>query len=154
MGYPDSWSSDKREFCCIHRGIGCTDPFNCQVGLVNWREGWSDAKKAWCCKHHSRGCIARETHPAVSTAGFDCKDKKHRTWPQAQKMFCCLTVGVGCPTPYNCVASASMVSTWSTAQRKWCCEQKAVACLVGSVQQKVEQLPMPQWNAGHPIQMP
>ncbi|CAJ1393522.1 unnamed protein product [Effrenium voratum] len=31
-------------------------PYDCHVGLVNWKIGWSDPKKGWCCTHQKLGC--------------------------------------------------------------------------------------------------
>ena len=31
-------------------------PYDCNVGVVNWKIGWSAPKKTWCCAHNKVGC--------------------------------------------------------------------------------------------------
>eukprot|EP00913_Durusdinium_trenchii_P003916 g3625.t1 len=61
-------------------------PYDCNVGVVNWKIGWSAPKKTWCCAHnkvapstplvapstllvaHSMRLVAQSTTPAATTS--------------------------------------------------------------------------------------
>jgi len=55
------WSDEKKEWCCEHETLGCTDhttaaPFDCMAGLSIWQTGWSRAKQNHCCRNEAKGC--------------------------------------------------------------------------------------------------
>jgi len=119
IGAAETWSVDKRTWCCnVHR-VGCAtaapiivppvpiapvvpaapaDPYNCADGFANWVAGWSVGKKAWCCKVHGKGC---------PTAAGGCET----------------------PAPYDCNAGfANWMSGWSVAKKAWCCQHGGKGC--------------------------
>lgn len=145
-----------------------TTAMNCET-----RELWSLAKKAYCCKVYGVGC---STTPAQTTAvvtvaptfdpvttsscPFDC-NAGYDEWPMqwvkgwggAKKLYCCKTVGRGCPSelpppsgipasglppapdvgPYDCNAGyhpcyTCLVKHWSANKLSWCCTKKNIGC--------------------------
>lgn len=51
------WSVAKQEWCCRHKGLGCTHIEDCDYdGGDNQYETWSLSKREWCCMHWGVGC--------------------------------------------------------------------------------------------------
>lgn len=97
--WKDTWSENKKAWCCLHSGRGCPKQegkFDCVAGYANWEVGWSLDKKAWCCQHHKRGCPPQMTSvPYNCNAGFpNWKDG----WSPKKKDWCCRNTGRGCKT--------------------------------------------------------
>eukprot|EP00930_Biecheleria_cincta_P073402 TRINITY_DN606_c0_g2_i2.p1 TRINITY_DN606_c0_g2~~TRINITY_DN606_c0_g2_i2.p1 ORF type:complete len:506 (-),score=98.73 TRINITY_DN606_c0_g2_i2:119-1582(-) len=40
-----------------------SEPFDCEAGLANWRDGWSEKKKAYCCDKTGVGCADAPAPP-------------------------------------------------------------------------------------------
>mmetsp|Transcript_71339 Transcript_71339/g.137763 ORF Transcript_71339/g.137763 Transcript_71339/m.137763 type:complete len:544 (-) Transcript_71339:149-1780(-) len=100
------WHIDKKQVCCRTHHIGCEkeDPFDCELGRVNWRQSWLTDKKAWCCKEKQVGCASQK--PLPDQVPFDCNEDYvscyHcllKRWSDAKREWCCHHGGRGCPTP-------------------------------------------------------
>jgi len=100
------WNDDKKQFCCRTRHIGCEkeDPFDCDVGRVNWWQSWDADKQTWCCEEKQVGCPSQA--PESEQAPFDCNEDYvscyHcllKRWSEAKREWCCHHGGRGCPTP-------------------------------------------------------
>mmetsp|Transcript_21482 Transcript_21482/g.40995 ORF Transcript_21482/g.40995 Transcript_21482/m.40995 type:complete len:554 (+) Transcript_21482:101-1762(+) len=95
--WKDTWSENKKAWCCLHTGRGCpkTDgKFDCVAGYAKWATSWSLDKKAWCCQHHKRGCPPQMTSvPYNCNAGFP---KWKNGWSSKKKEWCCRNTGRGC----------------------------------------------------------
>jgi hypothetical protein len=77
-------------------GKSHSEPFDCDVGVRNWKAGWSGKKKKYCCEHHQIGCQGNyedEIEP------FDCTESVttwRTAWSDAMKKYCCKRHEVGC----------------------------------------------------------
>lgn len=95
--WKDTWSKNKKAWCCGHTGHGCPKQdgkFDCVAGYANWEVGWSLDKKAWCCQHHKRGCP-----PQMTSVPYNCNDgffNWKRGWSAKKKDWCCRNTGRGC----------------------------------------------------------
>jgi len=78
------------------------DPYDCDAGLLHWRQGWSRTKKNWCCDHTRKGC-----------SHYTCEDTTNlASWGPEQRDFCCEKHSVGC--------AFIEVNDWSYAEPdKW-----------------------------------
>jgi len=73
----ESWSSDKRDWCCRHEHRGCgseiarasqtvekttnSSEYDCHADFWGWMVNWGEEKKEWCCRHEQRGCVKEHT---------------------------------------------------------------------------------------------
>jgi len=125
------------------------EPYDCNVGYINWEQGWSLDKKTWCCAEKQLGCIP--SHPYDCEVGYENWQDE---WSFGQKVWCCEKQGRGCPSkpapwvpvqssaptsppstppapvePYVCEDGLSMAETgWSADKKRWCCANKHLGC--------------------------
>jgi hypothetical protein len=73
--WQDGWSDAKKDWCCVHEGLGCAQDssraLECLHGLRNWTVSWTTAKQAECCELEGLGCPAAQTKKQ-GVAEFDC----------------------------------------------------------------------------------
>lgn len=88
--------TDVPQYHEAQRAVRQSEPFDCNVGVNNWKRGWSGKKKEYCCDHHQIGC---QGHYAEELEPFDCTESvtSWRTaWSGAMKRWCCKHHEVGC----------------------------------------------------------
>lgn len=84
-----SWSSMKKEWCCLHMEMGCPS-LSCVITDA-WEESWSSHKKKWCCEHE-------HVHVACPVL-YDCQEglsDSAASWTQHKLKWCCANQGLGC----------------------------------------------------------
>lgn len=59
LNWRKDWSSTKKDWCCHHRGRGCSADFNCEADP----EGWTERQRDWCCSRRGIGCSSMEKRP-------------------------------------------------------------------------------------------
>eukprot|EP00927_Polykrikos_kofoidii_P077617 TRINITY_DN74549_c0_g1_i1.p1 TRINITY_DN74549_c0_g1~~TRINITY_DN74549_c0_g1_i1.p1 ORF type:complete len:794 (-),score=126.58 TRINITY_DN74549_c0_g1_i1:128-2509(-) len=118
-----AWSSEKKDWCCKNKGVGCVALFDCTAGVENAANGWSAQKKAWCCKNKAIGC----------GDSFDCSAGVENAmvgWSNEKTEWCCKNKNVGCAESFDCGAGqANREIGWSSEKKAWCCKNQGVGCL-------------------------
>lgn len=114
----ESWSSMKKEWCCLHVSMGCPN-FECDA-TDTWEHSWSSHKKAWCCLHEDLGC------PSFSC---DKTDDWEESWSSHKKMWCCIHSDVGCTAVFDCQDQLStFVTDWTPHKKTYCCTHQSLGC--------------------------
>mmetsp|Transcript_28419 Transcript_28419/g.61902 ORF Transcript_28419/g.61902 Transcript_28419/m.61902 type:complete len:342 (-) Transcript_28419:91-1116(-) len=90
-----SWSQDKKEWCCLYRGLGCSSSvaYDCAKGAELVAAAWSEGKRSWCCVHSGVGC-SQQTKKL-----FNCRESLESfeiAWSQEKATWCCGEEGLGC----------------------------------------------------------
>eukprot|EP00445_Apocalathium_hangoei_P005190 CAMPEP_0203861864 /NCGR_PEP_ID=MMETSP0359-20131031/13258_1 /ASSEMBLY_ACC=CAM_ASM_000338 /TAXON_ID=268821 /ORGANISM="Scrippsiella Hangoei, Strain SHTV-5" /LENGTH=617 /DNA_ID=CAMNT_0050779169 /DNA_START=42 /DNA_END=1896 /DNA_ORIENTATION=+ len=130
-----TWPAFKQEWCCTHRGHGCSDDrhseiivsttsagthYDCVAGFAHWQTLWSEAKRQDCCTRFERGCEAT-TSTAVATTTVSAaavQDKTSRT----------STTTVS--NVFDCHADVQdFEKGWSVDKKDWCCKTTGKACV-------------------------
>jgi len=137
----DSWTSDKRTWCCDHSGVGCgkgrsgrderqSGEFNCQAGIDEWDTKWSDRKKLYCCGHV--GCSRK-----IGKNPYDCNvgfSNWKKGWSSGKKDWCCEHHKKACPEEdigHDCAKDVTeWHSKWSADKKAWCCTHHDLGCEV------------------------
>jgi len=98
--WEQSWSSDKKSWCCERMRRGCAvttanNTYDCTVGLDG--SIGSASKIAWCCLHTHIGCSTTTT--TSSTQFFNCSagfPNWATEWSRVKKRWCCSHEQRGC----------------------------------------------------------
>lgn len=91
-------------------GKSNSEPFDCDVGVRNWKAGWSGKKKKYCCEHHKIGC---QGDYEDKVEPFDCTESVttwKTAWSDAMKKYCCKRHEVGCEE--GSLASSGSMGTY------------------------------------------
>merc|ERR1712083_1085565 len=86
----ESWSSEKKEWCCANKKLGC--PKEDDEKPANYcftRESWSQEKKEWCCANKKLGCPKEEDEKPANY----CFTRE--SWSQEKKEWCCANKKLG-----------------------------------------------------------
>eukprot|EP00929_Paragymnodinium_shiwhaense_P041808 TRINITY_DN21711_c0_g1_i1.p1 TRINITY_DN21711_c0_g1~~TRINITY_DN21711_c0_g1_i1.p1 ORF type:complete len:1837 (-),score=319.72 TRINITY_DN21711_c0_g1_i1:105-5615(-) len=153
--WQNSWSTQKKQFCCQHHSKGCEaptpmppppEPFDCEAGLGQWKDGWSDGKKKWCCKNHQLGCPESQDDydetgdsPFAKCNSRSCPDGL--VWKSnPASTSCCHDKGCKCTDDdmrkhccqeedaFDCFEDAKHPEDWAADKKQYCCEQHQVNC--------------------------
>jgi len=107
-----SWSTQKKDYCCKERNIGCkvtevvreseNDQLvmhDCNYDLTDWKARWPLKKSLWCCANWDKGC-------------YDCAAPT--PWTRMHRDFCCQGRLEGCDAAISDQQTASAVSNLPT----------------------------------------
>mmetsp|Transcript_9904 Transcript_9904/g.21766 ORF Transcript_9904/g.21766 Transcript_9904/m.21766 type:complete len:304 (-) Transcript_9904:453-1364(-) len=129
-----AWSPSKKDWCCEHRGMGCTINVPTLAPVATTVTTTSTTAR--------RAPSPSSMQPPVP---FDCDagiETWQTTWPDQKKDWCCQNARKGCSmlsgdeygpdeSKYNCeVGTGNWVKDWPTPKKRWCCQQTGNGCIM------------------------
>merc|ERR1740121_1488849 len=115
-GWKRSWPAAKQHWCCLHRGVGCTqsvpqeEAHDCSGDDVS---SWPESKASWCCEEKHIGCSPQGAYDCRADAAvWQSWSKDHQEWCFKHSGFADL---------HECVAEPDWKSSWSEGKMAWCC---------------------------------
>jgi len=151
--WQDTWSQDKKVWCCNHMQVACEPQAGAQ------RSAAAAANAAPATGTGASVAPAQPAAPASSAVpatmapaqaanlprDFTCNAADAPSWEQEKRAYCCTHFSVGCTsavavattvqpttssTKFNCqVSLQNWQREWSANKKEWCCTHEQTGCL-------------------------
>jgi hypothetical protein len=150
----ESWSDDKRKWCCVEKKVGCAPQLNCPRDCSSWYDGCNTCTcnegyigactEKYCfrqgksqCFDKNPQCIMVDCAPGYALLGSDSRG-------------CGGNCTLKCKPGYNtvdnkCVYDCKSTEEWSFAKREWCCINHKTGCEYNCLSREVWSAEKREW---------